>query len=251
MGKILNILNMESLSPEDNDLTGGTASSRKLAAKHARKRAEDDAKLLANRIALLKAEEQKAWKKIEETRNRANQIMKLRQRNAETTQAKLSRRHEIDQEIMEKQNQNRSIKDQQKLAVEQAKNQYKYKLCTDVDNMRNTQAHQKAQITMQKQEDVIKNTATKVAIKQSQKEWEARRRKIDEEKRLKAKMEVENKIMQENRLRLQREADIAKMEQEELELIQKLQNTQLMQRSAYEDLEAALANYNPPSTNKN
>merc|ERR1711964_424855 len=114
MGKILNILNMESLSPEDNDLTGGTASSRKLAAKHARKRAEDDAKLLANRIALLKAEELKAWKKIEETRNRANQIMKLRQRNAETTQAKLSRKHEQDQEVQEKQNHNRSIKDAQK-----------------------------------------------------------------------------------------------------------------------------------------
>ena len=34
----------------------------------ARKRAELDAQLLANRIALLKQEEEKAWKKIEETR---------------------------------------------------------------------------------------------------------------------------------------------------------------------------------------
>ena len=31
------------------------------------------------------------------------------------------------------------------------------------------------------------------------------------------------------------------MEQEELELIQKLQNTQLLQRAAYEDLEKALS----------
>ena len=36
----------------------------------ARKRAELDAQLLANRIALLKQEEEKAWKKIEETRAR-------------------------------------------------------------------------------------------------------------------------------------------------------------------------------------
>merc|ERR1712000_725958 len=110
------------------------------------------------------------------------------------------------------------------------------------DNMRTTQNHQKTQISIQKQEDIIKNTASKVEIRQQQKEWEARKRRMDEEKRQKAKMDVENKIMQENRLRLQREADIAKMEQEELELINKLQNTQLMQRSAYEDLEAALAN---------
>merc|ERR1712098_785749 len=233
MGAI--ILNME--SKQEDEINGVNESSRKLAAKHARKRAEDDAKLLANRIALLKAEEQKAWKKIEETRNRAAQIMKLRQRNAETSQAKLARKHQIDNDVIEKQNHNRTIKDQQKLAVENSKNQYKYKLCTDVDNMRTTQSHQKAQIAMQKQEDSIKNTASKVEIRQQQKEWEARKRRIEEEKRQKAKMDVENKIMQENRLRLQREADIAKMEQEELELINKLQNTQLMQRSAYEDLE--------------
>merc|ERR1712096_323032 len=175
---------MDSSPEQNNDMMDNTAS-RKLAAKHARKRAEDDAKLLANRIALLKAEEQKAWKKIEETRNRASQIMKLRQRNAENTQAKLSRRHQQDSEVMEKQNQNRGVKDQQRIATEHAKNQHRYKLCTDVDNMKSTQAHQKAQITMQKQEEVIKNTATKVAIKQNQKEWEARKRKMEGEKRLK------------------------------------------------------------------
>lgn len=38
-----------------------------IAAKIARKRAEEDYKLLSNRISLLKQEEQKAWKKIDET----------------------------------------------------------------------------------------------------------------------------------------------------------------------------------------
>jgi len=33
---------------------------------------------------------------------------------------------------------------------------------------------------------------------------------------------------------------IEKMEREELELIQRLQNTQLLQKAAYEDLESAL-----------
>ena len=44
-------------------------------AKSMRKRAEEDAKLLANRIALLKQEEAKALKKIEETRKKAQEIM--------------------------------------------------------------------------------------------------------------------------------------------------------------------------------
>lgn len=36
-----------------------------------KKKAADDAKLLANRIALLKLEEKKAWKKIQETKKKA------------------------------------------------------------------------------------------------------------------------------------------------------------------------------------
>lgn len=36
-----------------------------------KKKAADDAKLLANRIALLKMEERKAWKKIQETKRKA------------------------------------------------------------------------------------------------------------------------------------------------------------------------------------
>jgi len=43
--------------------------------KLAKKRAEEDSKLLANRIKLLKMEEQKAWKKIEETKKKARDIM--------------------------------------------------------------------------------------------------------------------------------------------------------------------------------
>ena len=39
---------------------------------------ERDAQLLANRIALLKQEELKTRKKIEETRKRASEVMKLK-----------------------------------------------------------------------------------------------------------------------------------------------------------------------------
>jgi hypothetical protein len=42
-----------------------------VATRQNKKKAADDAKLLANRIALLKLEEKKAWKKIEETKRKA------------------------------------------------------------------------------------------------------------------------------------------------------------------------------------
>ena len=51
--------------------------------KKARKQAEEDAKLLANRIALLKQEEIKTAKKIEETKAKALEIYQLKLQNEE------------------------------------------------------------------------------------------------------------------------------------------------------------------------
>jgi hypothetical protein len=44
-------------------------------------RLERDAQLLANRIALLKQEEMKTWKKIEETKKKTGDILGLKRRN--------------------------------------------------------------------------------------------------------------------------------------------------------------------------
>ena len=51
--------------------------------KKRRKDIDRDAQLLANRIALLKQEEMKTWKKIEETKKRTNDISGLKKRNEE------------------------------------------------------------------------------------------------------------------------------------------------------------------------
>ena len=48
----------------------------------ARKRAEQDALLLQNRIQLLRLEEEKALSKTKETEKRAGDILTLRERNA-------------------------------------------------------------------------------------------------------------------------------------------------------------------------
>ena len=44
--------------------------------------------MLANRIALLKQEEMKTWKKIEDTRKRTNEIVSLKNRNEERMRQK-------------------------------------------------------------------------------------------------------------------------------------------------------------------
>lgn len=45
---------------------------------------------------------------------------------------------------------------------------------------------------------------------------------MEEEKRERARLELEERIAEEQRIREEREADVARMEQEEMELISKL-----------------------------
>jgi hypothetical protein len=47
-------------------------------------------------------------------------------------------------------------------------------------------------------------------------------------------------MLREESKRIEHQAMIERMEREELELIQRLQNTQLLQKAAFEDLESAL-----------
>ena len=77
----------------------------------ARKQVEDDVKLLANRIALLKMEEQKAWKKIEETKKKAKDIMSVKQRNQEQMRIKEQRRREkeLEERMLLERNQNMKL----------------------------------------------------------------------------------------------------------------------------------------------
>lgn len=67
------------------------------------------------------------------------------------------------------------------------------------------------------------------------------RRQKEEEQRAQARAELEAKIEEENRIKEERDQAIAQMEQEEMELIARLQNTQSMQRDAYESLENAIS----------
>lgn len=58
------------------------------ASKKARQRADEDAKLLENRIKLLKQEESRARKKINETKKRAKEIVTTKKRNVDKQKQK-------------------------------------------------------------------------------------------------------------------------------------------------------------------
>merc|ERR1712151_532601 len=72
---------------------------------------------------------------------------------------------------------------------------------------------------------------------------EEAKRKMEEDRLAqldKFREDYEARTAQEELLRARTDSLVAKMEKEEMELIQRLQNTQTVQRNAYEELEAAL-----------
>jgi len=76
-----NLLEVQKISSRNSHSKRGERSV--FAMKHARKLIEADAQLLANRIALLKQEELKSWKKIEEAKKKALEIYSIKLKNEE------------------------------------------------------------------------------------------------------------------------------------------------------------------------
>lgn len=227
-------------APEGAGLSHSQMQANLTGAKEARKRAELDAQLLANRIALLKQEEEKAWKKIEETRKRAAEIMELRQQNEQKFQAKEQFYKEKWESIRKAQTQNAYNRDRAKAVREAVRGG----LLEQRQSNANKTKNQSQQYLLQKKEREATEKQANVdrgnLIKQ--KKEEAKRRL--EEERLaqleKFREDYEARTAQEEMLRSRTDALVAKMEKEEMELIQRLQNTQTVQRNAYEELEAAL-----------
>lgn len=210
-------------------------------AKQMRKRADEDARLLANRIALLKQEELKAQKKIEETRRKAQEILNLRNRNTELMKMKEDQRRQREDEERIKQEEYKQLKAYQENMRMQKSMQRKNRAHSEANSLKSTRKQNMETIEAMRAQDLVQKAALRNFIKSQHREADEKKRKFERDKQERARLENERKIEEENRLRRQREEDVAKMEQDELELIQRLQNTQLLQKTAYEELENALA----------
>jgi len=99
----------------------------------------------------------------------------------------------------------------------------------------------KEQTLSQKDEDYMKNVEVVNSIKNKEREAQIKKQRQLEEVKQRARIEYENKINQELLLKDKTDDLIARLEQQEMELIQRLQNTQTLQKEAFDDLEKALS----------
>ena len=210
-------------------------------AKQMRKRVDEDARLLSNRISLLKQEELKALKKIEETRKKAQEIIEGRNRNLKEEQRRESIRRQKEEEDNMKNEQNRIQRDQLRSIKQQAN---KYRFDQAMQEIKSIKVHKQNNLKtleFKRFEELNQKIKSKNKIKEQQREAEEKRKRMAQEKMEKTKLELLNKAKQEDSIRMMKQDYVSRLEQQELELIQRLQNTQILQKNAYEDLESALS----------
>jgi len=206
----------------------------------ARRRAEQDSILLANRIRLLRLEEEKARKKIRETEQKTKEIIEVRRRGEEkkaNKYAEEARREAYEQELRLKASRDRQ-EQQRKTQIAQ-RDVMKEKVQMQLQEMQTKKIHKLA-IQQEQQEAVAEAKARAAQVRRDLAAGE-RRRARSEGARLEAGRAIfHEKLAREEDARMESLEQISRMEKEEAELIQRLQRTQEKHRVAYAQLEDAL-----------
>lgn len=210
-------------------------------AKEARKQAELDAQMLANRIALLKQEEEKALKKIDETRKKAEDVKARQVARQQREQKRIAHEEAKQTEIQRAMERNYSAREVSKVTRENVQRDILAKRREKVlkgklqsEAHLNIKAERETKVLTENKQRWQEVQRTKLEGKQRQKENAAR--KYDSHRE-----HYYDRIAVEDEMKAQTELLIQKMEREEMELIQRLQNTHSVQQSAMAELENTLA----------
>lgn len=169
---------------EDDD---ETLHQKLVAAKLARKRAEDDLRLLTNRISLLKAEESRAFKKIEQTRKKAGDIVYQRRRNMEHQNEKQLRQQMKLNEEAQITLLHKAQKEEQRQKILINKRAHGEKIKQDVNYAKEEKLQQKELFYQQNNQHVAKATMIKNLIRDQQQEAKQKKQKELLDKKMKAR----------------------------------------------------------------
>jgi len=210
------------------------------AARDARKHVELEAQLLSNRIALLKQVEQKTWKITELMRKRTNDINERRTEKNQELAAKEEFYRTKWESIRAAQTQNAFDRDKSKTARDATtKDRMDAKIAGA--QMIKQQSHEFLLQKKDHEANVHRANAMNVNfIKQKNEEAQHKLEGDRLAQREKFHADYCSRVTHEERLRACTNALISKLTEEELECIQKLQNTQTVQHDALEKLEAVL-----------
>ena len=227
-------------SPGNDSRAPGVPLSAMLDAKNTRMRAEADMKLLQNRLAHLTVAEERARKKIAETKARTQEIVTLKKRNMDHAEAKQGMAKEREVNVSATRtavaHNRRSLQQHVAESRQEVTNQRRKDAQSTRSKLRELGEVKDKNSSDQSQQNRAKNERAR------RERDEARRRKEQQrlEQERKRQEEYARRVEEETKRALEAETLIRDMAVQEQELIERLRSTQDMQRAAYEELQASL-----------
>lgn len=210
--------------------------------KHLKKKNANDAQLLMNRIALLQKEEERARRKIEQTKERAHAIIAVREDNERRIQEWVAATEEEKNKLEQMRHLNAaSAEETQVLRARQLAKIAQSKKDV-VKESRVKQSKLRNDVIKMKEDEVKSKMERHLELKRQEAESKARR---EEQKRLhdqKVREHFEQKARMEEAEVKRAEALVKALEQKEREWIERLRETQSVQEQTFVHLESALKN---------
>eukprot|EP01032_Pedospumella_encystans_P021291 gene21291-24161_t len=211
-----------------------------LDAKLTRKRAESDLQLLSNRIALLKLEELKALHKVNETKQRADEIAQIKKRKEDVVKERMQKTLADENRIRNTQIRAQAEREERLRKLHTSKlnaDHSKRALVEEVkqEKRRLSQVLQQGR-SLSEQDKYVRAQEVRERRQAMQLERERQR----QEKEQHAQMMYMQKMAEEAARRREAETRMGNLEREEKELISRLRKTQEMQEKAYAALQKSL-----------
>jgi hypothetical protein len=212
--------------------------------KHIKKKAANDAQLLMNRIALIQKEEERARKKIQETKERAAEILALRQENEKRVQAysnAVGEVKKVQQVLLAK---NREQDTEGKKAREQRFQLLQSRRKEEVGEMVMEKRYLTQLMVQEQQREIEQKQKRREEVRRQEEEMKMRKEQERLERERKMKEFYAQKVAEEAAEAKRAEKLVKALEKKEREWIERLKSAQTVQDTAFEQLERALVTSN-------
>lgn len=191
-------------------------------------------------IIRIQQEESKAWKKIVQTKDRAQEILQIREANVRKQEQKSLQALQREQETRSVQKKQHFLKKESVVKKKHAAIQVISKKYQDVELVKSESRRLKAERERLQLEEVERAREKRESIRRQEEALKRKKRSERHAQDQGVALRLMKKVIDEERKIRAHQRRVEEMEQTELELIQRLQGTQLIQREAYTVLEHAL-----------
>lgn len=208
--------------------------------KRERKHLEQDAQMLANRIKLLQLEDEKTWKKIKETKRKARQFALVKQEQEEKMMIFREFKQERGRAISEKRSNCRAMREyhqKEKDDLKSALFRSKYEDAILIKHQRDSIAKTKQSAFETSREE---NRIRKNVVKRDRQMGKMKIIEFQQKKNAIGREMYWQKIAENEKIKNEKIKELSAMEALEIQLIKKLENTQILNEHANNELQNLL-----------